>query len=455
MDDGQRHRRLSDEEARSRLVMWVATAIWLVIFTRLAIGLHNRFLTHTFDLGIFDQGLWLMSRFEAPFVTLRGLNLFADHSSYVMVLLVPLYWIWPDIRVLMVFTVFVVAAGAPLTYYLGRALGLRPMLSAAVAVSYLLHPATQWLVWDNFHPEIIALPVMIGMTLAFVRGRPGWGLALGLLALTVKEDAALVVVPLALACGWLSRRWRPALSLAAIGIVVFIVQFAVLLPTLSPTGETAYSSRYARFGGNAFEIVGGVVLDPEDVIEELATGTRLEYLAETLGPAPTALLSPGALAAGGPITLANMLSSHFYQHNIRYHYTAYLLAVIFISAPLGTRWLARRVPEDRHRWLAALIVAAALVGSVLSGPGIVRGVWGRPVDTTVIEETIALIPGDAVITVDTNLATHLSHRAGVYRVPNPWIRLDWSVEGDDESLRDPLIVEWVALRPERISNDEL
>ncbi|NNF68471.1 MAG: hypothetical protein HKN01_01760, partial [Acidimicrobiia bacterium] len=42
-----------------------------------------------------------------------------------------------------------------------------------------------------------------------------------------------------------------------------------------------------------------------------------------------------------------------------------------------------------------------------------------------------------------------------YRVPNPWIRLDWSVEGDDESLRDPLIVEWVALRPERISNDEL
>ena len=33
-------------------------------------------------LGIFDQGVWLLSRLKDPFVTIRGLPLFGDHASY-------------------------------------------------------------------------------------------------------------------------------------------------------------------------------------------------------------------------------------------------------------------------------------------------------------------------------------------------------------------------------------
>ena len=42
-----------------------------------------------FDLGIFDQGIWLLSRFKSPFVTIMGLNLFGDHASYILLLLRP------------------------------------------------------------------------------------------------------------------------------------------------------------------------------------------------------------------------------------------------------------------------------------------------------------------------------------------------------------------------------
>jgi len=65
-----------------------------------------------FDLGIFDQGVWLLSRFKTPFVTLMGLNLFGDHASYIMMAMVPVYWVWPEPQALLVVQTLALAVGA-------------------------------------------------------------------------------------------------------------------------------------------------------------------------------------------------------------------------------------------------------------------------------------------------------------------------------------------------------
>jgi hypothetical protein len=51
------------------ITLFVGTFVWLAWLT------HARFGTFGFDLGIFDQGVWLLSRFRDPFVTIRGLSL--------------------------------------------------------------------------------------------------------------------------------------------------------------------------------------------------------------------------------------------------------------------------------------------------------------------------------------------------------------------------------------------
>ena len=73
---------------------------------------YRRFAINAFDLGIFDQGLWLLSRFETPFSTVRGLLLFGDHSSHILLPLAPLYWVLPDAEGLLVLAVVVIAVGA-------------------------------------------------------------------------------------------------------------------------------------------------------------------------------------------------------------------------------------------------------------------------------------------------------------------------------------------------------
>ena len=62
-----------------------------VYMAGLSVELHRGLNTSAYDFGLYDQGIWLLSRFKDPFVTLMGRNLFGDHTSFILILLVPLY----------------------------------------------------------------------------------------------------------------------------------------------------------------------------------------------------------------------------------------------------------------------------------------------------------------------------------------------------------------------------
>jgi uncharacterized membrane protein len=56
-----------------------------------------------FDLGIFDQTVWQYAHFLTPFNTIKGEFILGDHLTLTMPLLAPLYWIWSDVRILLIF----------------------------------------------------------------------------------------------------------------------------------------------------------------------------------------------------------------------------------------------------------------------------------------------------------------------------------------------------------------
>ncbi len=74
---------------------WVCVALvgayaWYMMSK--TIDIHRGLGTSAYDFGLYEQGVWLLSRFESPFVTLMGRNLFGDHSSFILLFVVPLYW---------------------------------------------------------------------------------------------------------------------------------------------------------------------------------------------------------------------------------------------------------------------------------------------------------------------------------------------------------------------------
>ena len=413
-------------ERLGQLFVWSGTAVFAATFSALSVSRFDRFRTFSFDFGIFDQGLWLMSRFEEPFVTLRGLNLFADHSSYIMVFLTPLYWIWADARLLLVVTVVALALSAPLLYSIARVLGVRPGISAALALGLLAHPATTWATWDNFHPELLTLPLILGVVLLVMKERPWWGVAVAALTLTAKEDAGLVIVPLGL---WLAWRFRPrsaGLVITALGAAAFAINFLILLPNLSPTGDVLYADRYTAYGEGAFGILSGVVTQPGSLIDDLFSASHFGYLAGMLFALPVSLLSPVTLLIAGPITVANMLSTHTFQVDIRFHYTVYLLAITAVAAAFGARWLQQQLTRKGRRALITLLVVAGLI-SFSFAPD--RKSWGTGPPDPALQAVLARIGPDDGVSAESTLATKLGHREHIYRFPNPFTRLDFSAPG--------------------------
>ena len=429
---------------RPGLVVALACMVWAFWFGRLAVMSWDGFAFGVFDVGIFHQGTWLLSEGLEPFVTLRGLHLFGDHASFILYLVAPLYWIWSDINVLVILAVVVPVAAGYITYRIGLAEGLKPWTSAALAFVFLLHPALAWTPWDSFHPEVFAILLIPAAYLAARQKRPLAFVVLSILLLLVKEDAVFVVIPLAAYVGLKWERLRyVAAGLILVGAGVAVLNFRVLLPGFSPTGSLIYSGRYTT-----------------DIVPLLTT-SRLEYLVVMLIPAAIALRAPFLLAVAGPITAANLGSLHSYQHEIKWHYTAYLLGVLAAAIPVGMSKLVDRYGADvgvgfvsSARQLkvpvVAPLLALAALGFILQGPSLtLQGDWA-PASASEQDEVYAaleLIPEDAAVSASYTIAPHLAAREQVYMLPNPWIRDYYGVSEGVPPPPSPALIEWIVLDP--------
>src|SRR3954468_4071930 len=113
------------QNVRVRIPRWARhipfglIVLWYFLWSaRLSVEIHQGYGTSAFDVGLYDQGIWLLSRFKAPFVTLMGRNLFGDHTSFTLLLLVPVYWLFPGASTLLVVQALVIALAAVPVYLL-------------------------------------------------------------------------------------------------------------------------------------------------------------------------------------------------------------------------------------------------------------------------------------------------------------------------------------------------
>src|SRR3989344_4713936 len=102
-------------------LLTVIIVIYSIAFSFLAIRNHELYQTFGWDLGFFDQLLWQASQGSLNFVsTIGDINLVGDHFQPVLYLLAPLYWLWDDVRVLLVAQTVIVASATIPIYLLAK-----------------------------------------------------------------------------------------------------------------------------------------------------------------------------------------------------------------------------------------------------------------------------------------------------------------------------------------------
>ncbi len=147
---------------------------------------------------------------------------------------------------LLVTQALAVATGAIPVYLLGRRHLRSDWAAAGFGLAYLLHPATQWLVLDDFHPVALATPLLLwGFWFLDSDRLVAFGVVAALACLT-KEQIGLVVAVMGLWYALRPGRRRAGLAIAVAGTVVSLVAVAVVVPHFAPGGGSPFREPVRR-----------------------------------------------------------------------------------------------------------------------------------------------------------------------------------------------------------------
>jgi uncharacterized membrane protein len=426
---------------RPRVLLGAAVLAFAVGLGSLAVLQHLAFWTGRFDLGNLVQAVWSSAHGNLLEVTnLRGeqMSRLGAHADPLVLALVPLWWMWPAPELLLVAQAVLVSLGAVPAFLLARRHLGSEWAALGFGLAYLLYPATQWLVLDDFHPVAIAAPLLLFAILALDADRLlAFSLFAGAACLT-KEQVGLTVAALGVWYALSRRRPWAGGAIAAAGALVAIVAVTVVVPRFAPGGGSPFAGRYAEVGGSPAGIARTAARDP--VAIAAAAGERRDgrYALDLLWPlAGLSLLSPLVLAAA-PELAVNTLSSVAAQTSVHFHYTATLVPVLVAAAILGAARLRRRwAVAGRIAPRAAVVFAVA--GGVALGP---LPVWQhvpggsrvaasehvRGRHAAAAERILARIPEDDPVSATNTLGAHLSTRKRVFSFPirgeARWVAVD-------------------------------
>ena len=440
-----------------RWALFGMVAVWSVTFILLGALRHKHFSTYGFDLGIYDQGIWLLSRFKDPFVTVRGLDLFGHHMNVSLLLLVPFYWLGAGPIFLLVVQVVAQGSGAVALYLLARdRFGGERWPAVALSSILLLHPAYQFFAWEYFHPDVLAISPLLFAYWAARAKRWGWFAVAAVLAAACKEDVSLFLIILGILIAVRGER-RIGAVVAVAATVWFAVATRVFIPIFNGIGPF-YDSLFGEFGENPTEVVGHVVTHPDNFLETATAPDRMSYYRMLF--APVAFLPLAALPTlllGAPMLGVNVLSTLPYLRDFKYHWSALVVAAIVLATVEAIAYLARTATA--RAFLIGLVVATSLASTVAWGPSPLStkyhaGYWpfGPDARRFTKVEAMKVIPDGAPTSAVYLFVPQLTHRTKIYEFPVPWKPINWGVDG--ENLHDPALVQWIALDRQILSADD-
>ena len=396
-------------------------------FSDLSVQVYDAYAAPGYDMGIFDQGVWLLSRFHAPFVTVMGRDLFGDHTSFVLLLAVPLYWIAPAAQTLLVLQTALLAGAAVPVYLVARRRSGSITVATVLAGAYLLDPALQQGNLEQFHPESFLVLFVAVALFAALEWHPRLLVAAAVGCLLVKEDTALLVVPLAI---WVAlRRDRElGLRLAAGAVAYAIFAYEVVIQSL--LGTTSFYTGRLPFGG-AWGLLSAPFVHAGRFFSYLAADNRPWYVWQMGAAYGWVFLVSPEVAAIGLATLAeNVISTFPYMHRIYYHYSLALVPVLAV----GTAVAVGRLPRRAARWVATAAVGTASVISCVAwglAPFSLETAFPDPGPSSpaveAVNSLLREVPPHAVVSASWPIVAHLTHRRGAYQWPTPFRATLWGL----------------------------
>ncbi|MFY9615500.1 MAG: DUF2079 domain-containing protein [Candidatus Dormiibacterota bacterium] len=409
-----------------------------VAYAAISIYRHDHFASNAFDLGVQDQTVWGYSQLQMIPNTVEMIrNLLGDHFHPILVVIAPLYWIWNDVRVLLIVqAVLLAAAGIPIFWWARERLGLIPAI--VFEATYLTFWGVLSGVVYDFHHIAFAIPaVSFGLYAVLTkRNRLFWPmLALGLLT---RENIALTFAAIGLYIALVQHRWRMGAVVIAVCAAWFTALIEVVMPAIAgaPYGHWTYDALGTGPGSALVHIIRHPLASLRLLVDN---PTKLKLWGGLLGAwLFLPVLSPIAVVAI-PTLLERLWSSNPALWSASFHYSL-VIAPILAFASIDSLARLQRIfqgvrgtspspsgggnaptsslPRLRGRVGVGASIAVLAAGLIITF-GLVRpldelGTYVSARQVSDIQSCLTVIPADASVSASNALLPHLSHRREIY-----------------------------------------
>tara|TARA_Y200000002_G_C22649085_1_gene650529 strand:+ start:187 stop:1575 length:1389 start_codon:yes stop_codon:yes gene_type:complete len=218
----------------------------LILFS-CSIVRHKLYQSNVYDLGLFDQWLWLISNGYEPISSMAQTHVLADHAAWAIYLIAPFYKIFASVNWLFFFQSFSLAFTSIPLWKLSTLKGLSKKNSWIIILLWWFQPVVFNINLFDFHPEVIAMPILALSFLFISENRfYAWLISL-ILVIGFRDGLIIIVFGIALE-NLIRKKFKYALSafLLSLNWLLFIKFF--LFPYLGnfSSGESPTVSNLSR-----------------------------------------------------------------------------------------------------------------------------------------------------------------------------------------------------------------
>jgi len=394
-----------------------------IAYAAISIYRHDHFGSNPFDLGVQDQTVWGYSLLQMIPNTVLGIrNLLGDHFHPILMAIAPLYWIWDDVRVLLlVQAVLLAVAGIPIFWWARERLGLVPAI--AFEAAYLLFWGVFSGVIFDFHHIAFAVPAVSFGLYAVLTRRDRLFLAMLALGLLTRENIALTFAAIGLYMAMVQHRWRLGAAVIAVCIAWFVALIDVVMPAIAGTAYGHWT--YDALGTGPGSAVVFILRHPIASLRLLVDNPiKVKLWGGLLGAwLFLPVLSPIGLVAI-PTLLERLWSSDPALWSASFHYSLVIAPVLAFASIDSLSRLQRIVSpsfagEGRGGRLPVAVAIGVLAAGLILSFAVVRpldelGTYISASRAADIQSCLPTIPPQASVAASNALLPHLTHRRQIY-----------------------------------------
>ena len=338
---------------------------------------------------------------------------FGDHASYVLLLLMPVYWIFPSVVTLLFLqSLFITAAGIPM-FLIARRVLSDGFAALCIAAAFLFFPTVASQHVNQIHDTQFIIVFLLFAFYFYYTEQFNWFAAFAVLSCLGKENVPLTVIMFGVYAALQRRHWKWILAPVAIGAAAMALAFKVVMPHLRGARPYRSFAYFGPLGDTPLEVIKTAVTRPGIFFPTLLSPQNIMFFIQLVQPLAWVLpfLSLPVIFTLPDLSV-NLLADNVSLKIIRWHYNLTVTAFLFVAAIFSVKklsaWLGRRYGEARYAagfgiLLLCLSTSHWFLWFDLND-------YTSPPQQEALEEALALVPRDASVLVPQTMLAHVAGR---------------------------------------------